>query len=891
MLIDLMKCARMPKACWIAGLAWILFLAQSALAQTANTGLMGPVPAWVKAVEAPASGPGVADQTRRGMDYLLTDVQVRVDARGKQQYRHFAMKALNERGVEEIANLEVRFDPSYETLKLHSITVRRGTEHIERLPSAQLRVLQREKELDYLIFDGSKTANVFLEDIRVGDVVEYAYTISGSNPVFAGKNFGQFTFQWSTPVKQVYTRLLWPAGRPLYFKSRNDAPQAERKVRGSEVEYEWQLADVPGRIVNADTPSWFSPYPVAQWGEFESWSSVAQWALPLYQPPAVLPPELKAVVSRIADSTPVPLQRAAEVLRFVQSEIRYMGVEVGVGSHAPNPPGLVFARRFGDCKDKTLLTLTLFKALGLQARAALVNTDDKRALGTYLPSPAAFDHVIVRADIDGKAYWLDPTRRKQPGGLNAISQPNFDLALLVDPDTRELEPMSPGAAALHKRKVHILLDSRDGLDHAVGMTVTTRLQGLAAEQMRNNLAGEDATELQKRFLNFYAGSYPGITTQSPFEVVDDQASNTLQLVEHYLIKDFWVHVDKRNRLEGNIEVPELMSYLRAPREVIRQAPLMKPYPQELEHDVELRLPENWTFKNSSTLIEDPNFVLRREVRGGDRSLFIADRYRALTDHIEASAVAKYVENLDKSRDAVGYVVFSGGKRFGEVPASGGSFNLSVALLGAMLAGGFVWLAVRVYQWDQIKAPADAVYQKLGGWLIPLLLSLVASIWMTALLLWRSLPAYGSEKWANSTIIGAEHYHPWMAAVLLGEMTMALSGIVFGVLLVVLCCKRRQSFPVVLQVFIWGFLLLQAVDTICMLYMDVPHQNSGAESLKSLAYNACMTAIWSAYLYKSARVKGTFVQRYPANEVSGKPVLRSSLAIAEPANMAVAESTP
>jgi hypothetical protein len=69
--------------------------------------------------------PWPPDQVAAGVHFLLLDQQVRVDGRERVLYQHVAAKALNERGVESLANVDVRFDPSYQRLTLHAITVRK----------------------------------------------------------------------------------------------------------------------------------------------------------------------------------------------------------------------------------------------------------------------------------------------------------------------------------------------------------------------------------------------------------------------------------------------------------------------------------------------------------------------------------------------------------------------------------------------------------------------------------------------------------------------------------------------------------------------------------------------------------------------------------------------
>ena len=89
------------------------------------------------------------------------------------------------------------------------------------------------------------------------------------------------------------------------------------------------------------------------------------------------------------------------------------------------------SRRFGDCKDKALLLVTLLRALGTEAEPALVNTEARQAIADWLPSPLAFDHVIVRFVFQSRTYWVDATRALQRGTLAHFEDPPFARALVV----------------------------------------------------------------------------------------------------------------------------------------------------------------------------------------------------------------------------------------------------------------------------------------------------------------------------------------------------------------------------------------------------------------------------------------------------------------------------
>src|SRR5688500_15976321 len=152
-----------------------------------------------------------------------------------------------------------------------------------------------------------------------------------------------------------------------------------------------------------------------------------------------MPPELISKIQKWQTDLQSPEQRTVAALRFVQDEIRYLGIELGRYSHQPTSPAKVFARRFGDCKDKSLLLATLLKSMGVDAVPALVHSSEGKSLDAKQPSPFAFDHVIVQAKPAGKTYWCDTTISYQRGGLHKYYEPPYERALVKRAGTVELE--------------------------------------------------------------------------------------------------------------------------------------------------------------------------------------------------------------------------------------------------------------------------------------------------------------------------------------------------------------------------------------------------------------------------------------------------------------------
>jgi transglutaminase-like putative cysteine protease len=142
---------------------------------------------------------------------------------------------------------------------------------------------------------------------------------------------------------------------------------------GSTKETIWQWRDLAGIRGEKDRPSWHMQYPRLRLSEWSSWKAVVDWSLPLYRRAPLTPP-LQALVDEWRKESADDADRIILALRFVQDQVRYTGIEIGPGAYQPTAHGRVLERRYGDCKDKALLLVTLLAAMNIEAQPALVNT-------------------------------------------------------------------------------------------------------------------------------------------------------------------------------------------------------------------------------------------------------------------------------------------------------------------------------------------------------------------------------------------------------------------------------------------------------------------------------------------------------------------------------------
>ncbi|HYY95499.1 MAG TPA: DUF3857 domain-containing transglutaminase family protein [Pyrinomonadaceae bacterium] len=610
-----------------------------------------PAPAWVQPVASPPDRDDAsAKGAESGLSVLLDDRQVRVGARGAGYYYHIVEQASSAAAVERVSQLQLDFEPSYQSLVIHHVNVLRAGQTINALRPSEIKVIQQEQELDKQLFNGTLSAVIVLNDVRPGDVIDYAYSVNGDNPVLTGDYADTFQLAGADPVKHLRARLVWPAARKLYVKARQTDARPSVQQLGEEIEYVWELRDVPAAQAEDSAPTWFDPVPSVQLSEFGSWADVARWAAPLYEVKS-LSPALKAQIAEW-QRLPDPEARLLAARRFVQDEVRYLGIEMGPYSHMPTQPSKVFERRFGDCKDKSLLLSTILNALGIEAYPALVNTDARRTLDEWQPSPYDFDHCIVQSRLGDKTYWIDPTVSYQRGTLASYHAPGFERALVLRPDAQALDTIPLAPADEPTTTVSEDYRVRD-FESPVAFTVITTTRGADADAMRYQLASESRADLSRERLNYYAEREPSVESGGPLEVSDDEQANVLTLTERYTIRHFWkdsAHEFLAGRIGDELEKPGISR---------RSTPLQVSYPTNVEQLIEIHLPHRQEVTTGEESVETDALRFTVKATADDNVVRLRYTLRTKLDSVAAADVERHLAAVDSARDLAGYVLKQG----------------------------------------------------------------------------------------------------------------------------------------------------------------------------------------------------------------------------------------
>jgi tetratricopeptide (TPR) repeat protein len=286
-----------------------------------------------------------------------------------------------------------------------------------------------------------------LPAVVADSVVEEVSVVRDEAPFFDAGSVTRFWLAQPNPVRLVRLRIDAPRSLPLKWLARGvDLRPVESERDGRRI-LVFERRGAPVRpVLEPFPPRDTDVAPHVAFTTGRSWEELARRYSEVVDG-RLRGSDLTGIARRVVpEGTP----RAAAVrllVAWLHQNVRYTGLEFGAAAIIPAPPDETLGRRYGDCKDLSLLLVGLLRATGIEAHVALLRTQWFE-VSPDLPGLGEFDHAIVR--VDGKEpIWIDATDPfTPPGQLPPPDQGR--LALVARPGTRTLVA-TPAARAAENR--------------------------------------------------------------------------------------------------------------------------------------------------------------------------------------------------------------------------------------------------------------------------------------------------------------------------------------------------------------------------------------------------------------------------------------------------------
>jgi Domain of Unknown Function with PDB structure (DUF3857)/Transglutaminase-like superfamily len=362
-----------------------------------------------------------------------------------------------------------------------------------------------------------------------GSVIAFEYEVKRH----AWLNQLHWFFQEPLPVREANMTLQLPAG--WEYKTASDGVAAVEPVKSGENRWTWTTRDVSAVDHEALMPAFWAVsgrMEVAYFGSGDggtksgSWNALGNWYTGLIAGRRNPTPELSEKAHQLTAGKNSFDEKLKALTTFLQSEVRYVAIEIGIGGFQPHPAGDIFHARYGDCKDKATLLSSMLQEVGIKSEYVLIHTE-RGVVHPNLPSNF-FDHAILAIELPsevktdayysvvtaqtGKRYLIfDPTDEQTPAGeLRAQLQNTY--ALLVTDSGGELIhiPLFSPDTNLLTRTGHFTLSS----DGSLGGDVMEDRSGDQASAERWDLVSDTQQQRSQKLEHRLSRSLQGFTVES-----------------------------------------------------------------------------------------------------------------------------------------------------------------------------------------------------------------------------------------------------------------------------------------------------------------------------------------------------------------------------------------
>jgi hypothetical protein len=376
----------------------------------------------------------------------------------------------------------------------------------------------------------------------------------------------EWDFQETIPVREARYTVRLPADwtHQNFWLNHGEIVPTETAPR----QWRWTVSDLKPVKVERQMPPWrgiagrmvlsLQP-PGGAGGGFRSWPEVGTWYQELTTGRRDPSTPLKQKVQELTASPADLLAKMQALAAYVQTDIRYVAIELGVGGVQPHPASEVLTHGYGDCKDKVTLLSSMLKEIGIESYYVLINTE-RGSITSVTPPNTGFNHAVIAirlpAGVDatklsavfphktlGPLLFFDPTHPLVPlGNLPGGLQGNYGLVVM--PTGGELMSLPQTATELNgvRRTAKLALDEQGTLQGEVRETWLGDAAALQRYQLR--MAQQDVDQIKpvESMLN---------EALSTFEILNASVGN-LRVLDKPLIWNYQLAAPRYPKTAGDL---------------------------------------------------------------------------------------------------------------------------------------------------------------------------------------------------------------------------------------------------------------------------------------------------------------------------------------------------
>ena len=532
-------------------------------------------------------GKPAAGQARRS----LVDLQVTsVFPNGlASRFHQVVYQPLTDAAAAQSREYEFVYETDSQAVQVRAARVYRGDGTIEESVESGAGAMADDPSV--AMYTSARAYYVRFPRLEPGDVVELQYRVEdvAQRNAFADY-FGEVVYlQSAEPVSRSEYVLMTPKSRTFHFNEPHLAGaglESTTEERGDQRIYRFLAKDVVPVLQEPLQPPWTEVLAHVHVSTYESWEEMGRWYWGLIKDQLVPDDEVRRRAEELTRGLKDDRARVRAIYDYVVQKTRYVALEFGIHGFKPYRCAQIFARGFGDCKDKATLIVTMLRALGIKATPVVVRTSNKGSIEDRPASLAPFDHMI--AYVPSLDLYLDGTA-EYTGSTELPAMDRGAVALQVNEGNAKLVhlPDAPASESLSSHKVEASLSAEGG----------------ATIDWRADVSGVEASEWRVRF---HADATRKARVQQligailPGAVVTGVEAGNVEDIEQPVAMRVRGKVPQFARVEGDVLAVPLG----------RKEHMVRDYAALTARKLDVRMPAQWTQVDEWTVRLPPGAKVR-----------------------------------------------------------------------------------------------------------------------------------------------------------------------------------------------------------------------------------------------------------------------------------------
>lgn len=450
----------------------------------------------------------------------------------------------SDEAVRDYSQISISFNSFYEDISLEFANVRTPEGDMDSIkPDAT----QIQSPSDENFYQDRKDLLFSLPNVRKGSVIEFQYRYTDTKKIVPNQWFDSFSMNWwegraagqgvrSDAVINTELSITAPKKFALFSNDLSNVNITQtRQEKGDTQILSWKGKNLPKVILQDSMPRDESRTTQLRASTIGSWQQIAQWANQLSTPHVTTDANLDKLINELSKKAITPEEKTKAVYQAIQEKVRYVFAHVGRGGYEPHNAFEVLTNGYGDCKDQTILAVTMLRKLGIKAEPALVITRS-RGIPDMKITSVSFDHMIVHipAQAGLEEIWMDTSGDKglYPGfSVGLEGQPS----LIVNDATQAIVTIPSLKAGQHFAHLDLAFDKFDGKNTDASFTL--KVGGEFEQRLRG--MWQYSRERDKSFREMFGHIYSGA------DVVDISANNadslwqSFNVTGHYKFANAW----------------------------------------------------------------------------------------------------------------------------------------------------------------------------------------------------------------------------------------------------------------------------------------------------------------------------------------------------------------